>query len=405
MKKLKQEDLFKNVPSEIMIDILSRVPVQTILSCKCVCKWLHDLVETHEFAQFHLSKSILGIALTIGPSYVKHKTLEVTNVNLPDLHLSTIMVLNFTYHNTSIQGSVDGLLLLSTYKHRSSELYLCNPITREAINLHSRTRPFGHGVFSYGFGVSKISGQYKAVRIWVDKKTCESECKVYTIGTGSWRSIGPVRFRCEKTRAVFVNGNLHWYGHDLKDDNPLVSCFDLETEVFTTFSPPPLPYKKSSVGVVLAAAAEDSLCLCDCTAIDGTVIIWLMKEKSWTKEFVITDIGSILPEPLRVSKDGVILMSSSPKSLMYYSSKKNKTSRIISNSQGCFFVSSLSYIPSFLSLECFRTENSFSFGKNLFETFSHKSLVMGTAAETGKGEFRLRKEEEVWFWMSRLRRR
>ncbi|KAL8467165.1 hypothetical protein ACS0TY_036034 [Phlomoides rotata] len=347
-------DFFSYLPSEIITEILSRVPAQSTLSCKCVCKAWRDLVSTRDFAKLHLSKSIPGLALTVKMD----KIIEITN----DLHVSTITKLNYT--NTAstyecIEGSADGLLLLNI-SGEHDQLYLCNPITREYIDLCHPTKSPEYMI--YGFGVSKISGGlYKVVGIEIRYESWENECKVYTVGTGLWRSVAPsthLTYMDFMNHGEFVNGSLHWFARD-SNDTLRISCFDLETELFNTFSPPPLQFENRDPNVILTAL-EDNLCFCDCTSNDytitNTITIWLMKvDKSWTKEFVIQSEQYF--DPIRVSKDEVILMGDKSNSLLYYSCK-NKTTQRICNFGGQACIPPVSHTPSLLSLQSLGAENS-----------------------------------------------
>ncbi|KAL6551282.1 hypothetical protein OROMI_021770 [Orobanche minor] len=117
-------------------------------------------------------------------------------------------------------------------------------------------------------------------------------------------------------------------------------------------------------------AFRDCLCLCDHTfAQHGTVDIWLMKEygveKSWTKEYVIKspkfDRSNSRARPIKVFKDGDILMQWGHERLFYYSNKMNKTIQngILDDDQH-WFISSVLLTPSFLALRTFRNENVIS---------------------------------------------
>lgn len=85
--------------------------------------------------------------------------------------------------------------------------------------------------------------------------------------------------------SVFVNGNLHWLVKDSKGCQ-VISCFDLETELFTTFSSPNRPNEPN---LSCLSAFGDCLCLCD--NYNREMVIWMVKEygngKSWKKEFII----------------------------------------------------------------------------------------------------------------------
>ncbi|KAL8467198.1 hypothetical protein ACS0TY_036061 [Phlomoides rotata] len=294
------------------------------------------------------------------------KIIEITD----DLHFSTITKLNFTLIGASafewIECSADGLLLLKIINgtHYGNELYVCNPITREYIDL---LYPFDTSISEfviYGFGMSKTTGLYKVVGIMkINDFGRVTDCKVYTIGTGSWRTFAPnvqVIYTLKRS-GRFVNGSLHWVAHD-SNGTMCISCFDLETELFYTFSSPfPTEFAYVNAKVI---ALEGRLCLCDYTYTlnDCTLNVWLMKEygveKSWTKEFAIQ--SKHIYSPIRLSKDGVILMDVKSYSLFYYSSKNNTTLKI------CKFVGHpynfpVSHTPSLFSLKSFETENSISF--------------------------------------------
>ncbi|KAL8465904.1 hypothetical protein ACS0TY_035136 [Phlomoides rotata] len=133
--KMKQE-LFKRLPSEIVIDILSRLSVRTVISCKCVQKsWLH-LVETQEFVKSHLSKSVPGLALTIfelslnSNSYNFFEFEDGFDVEHHDLHYKLVTKFNLTNDET-IMGSADG----SWRRHASCGLLEYIGISTGAFNI------------------------------------------------------------------------------------------------------------------------------------------------------------------------------------------------------------------------------------------------------------------------------
>ncbi|KAJ9551768.1 hypothetical protein OSB04_015813 [Centaurea solstitialis] len=51
------DPLWKDLPEELMIDILSRLTVKTVIHCKLVCKKWRDLILDSSFVNLHLSKS------------------------------------------------------------------------------------------------------------------------------------------------------------------------------------------------------------------------------------------------------------------------------------------------------------------------------------------------------------
>ncbi|XP_047958239.1 F-box protein CPR1-like [Salvia hispanica] len=336
---------FVNLLLEIAINILSWLPPRTVIRCKCVCKSWLKLLDTREFVKLHLSKSVPGMAVV--RSNVETNSYEIfefeDKLDLERHHLRYSSVTKFVFPRAAlIRGSANGLLFLTG--KRPCELYVCNPITRRFIKLRPNidSPRSSSDKVAYGFGVTKTTGQHKVVRIVYDYKfetkdspnirLTESRCEVYTLGTRTWRSVIPVALILFDRIGIFLNGNLHWLVAD-PSTPPQISCFDLETELFSTFFHPSL-VNGGSVGSLSALAG--SLCLCDNSS-EEKIIIWVLgeygDETSWTKEYVIKKDRDVcrdymLVSPIKIFEDGDILMEYEEDLLFYYSDK-TKTIRKI----------------------------------------------------------------------------
>lgn len=385
------DELFKNLPSEITIKILSKLPLRAVLICKCVCKSWLQFVETDEFVQLHLSASGPGlVTFHVGLLSRKFKFFEFEDgrdVQHHDLHYNLLTEFNFPYAEWMC-GSVDGLLWL---RERNTDaeteaIYVCNPITRDYIRIRSPPEfPYtSNQVVTYGFGSCKMTGRYKVVRFLLnriyDKEThyphmvSVSECHVYTLGTGfGWRRLAScaLHFVTPKkdTPGAFVNGNLHWLGYD-SNRCLWITCFDLETESFSTFSTPPLASAQSPYEFELFAFGG-TLCLRDSTS-EGEIVVWLMEEygvaESWTKKVEVKqDHGDYYVFTLHLIKwfkDGDLLMGVNDSRLFYYSNETNVIQQVdMFRIDGSIrdTVEAISHIPSFLSLKSFGMENVSSF--------------------------------------------
>ncbi|XP_073134916.1 F-box protein At3g07870-like [Henckelia pumila] len=390
---MNDEAISPNLPLDIITDILSRLPVLQIARCKCVCKpWL-ELLKSPEFSKLHLPKSSPGLVV-----YLSLRSSEVLNIfgfedelelEQHELKYKPVMKFDLPEFVTPLKrvmmiaGSVNGMLCLRLKDHNSQpdDLCICNPITREYVSF-----PTPEGVIqypskvTYGFGVSTVSGQYKAVRIFHESeldqtRACvgipRSDCHVYTLGTtGTWRSIAPSPPFCYNSYSIgaFVNGNLHWLVGDLRNSH-VISCLDLETELFNTFPAPPLPGYWSCLGSLVVLG--DCLSVCDNSS-ENDIVIWIMKDygvaKSWTKEFVISKLPYLAGEcyelvfPIKVFKNGDILMIWGDFHLFYYSNKTKTTSRIgLFELEFIGCIEAMLHVPSFVSLTCFAGENVHSF--------------------------------------------
>ncbi|XP_073138056.1 F-box protein CPR1-like [Henckelia pumila] len=327
-----------NLPSEIIINILSRIRIKTILSCKCVCKQLLHLLSTPHFAESHLPFSTPG--LLIFQSGTNHNLCQI-----------------FEYEDGTQQSSLKSTL-------PRIEGFVEHPDTWE-----------------YGFGVSKITGQYKVVRNvhrnsnetepWRSCGTIQNhECLVYTLGTRSWRRLqpGPPFGHYELSRSLFLNGNLHGVVQNhCGSDERFITCFDLESESFKpfpTFPPPPVPPVVGTLGIL-----DDCLCHVDIRSEENEITaIWVMKEygveKSWTEILVIEQVEefpssySDLVYPIKAFKNGDILLDSNNCNLFYYSSKAKTCEDVdvigIQNEGG--WIAAIPHSLSFLSLKKFNGE-------------------------------------------------
>lgn len=98
------------LPSEIVINILSRLPVRTILSCKCVCKQLLNLLSTPDYAASHLPLSTPGLV-----NWYEHKLMpniwawRWIRASTPQ---SSLQSRDGSDSNLWINGLVNGLICL-----------------------------------------------------------------------------------------------------------------------------------------------------------------------------------------------------------------------------------------------------------------------------------------------------
>ncbi|KAL3535300.1 hypothetical protein ACH5RR_003761 [Cinchona calisaya] len=242
MQKLSgyRQELFMNLPSAIITNILSRLSTKTITQCLCVCKTWLKLLSSPAFA-----------SLRSPPYLIMHN--RFCNFNLieledePNYHDIYYVPGTNTEHpkgfpeRMAMFGSINGLICFHQVGFSSPVVYLWNPCMGEYITIES---PGGIMEFP----------------------------KVVTFGV--------------YTDGIFLNDNLHWLISD-PDGLELISCFDLDKEVFQPFPAPPelCQYNLASLEVY-----KECLSVCDNTS-DFDFVIWVMKDygfkSSWNKEFVI----------------------------------------------------------------------------------------------------------------------
>lgn len=368
------------LPSEISIDILSRLPLPTILKCKCVCKKWLELISSPEFAEHHLkltsAKSEPGLAF-YGSDQTSCKIFEFEDgLDLPshDHHYKPLTDFDprpFIANpepSITIVGSVDGLLCFQDSRAQLDSYYVCNPLTKECISIPGLEETVHYpDVVAYGFGASSSTSQYKVVRInhkavYGPVRVSNPECFVYTLGSGSWRSVagsGGFHEYIHYSVGAFLNGYLHWLACD-ENGSQSISRFDLETEVFESMSPPfPDGYNRSLV------ILEGCLCYCDHGS-DDEIFIWMMREygseESWTKQIVIDKYDTFAfisyqaVFPLKIFRNGDVLVLVEH-SGMYFYSTRNRTASEVATFQGDNWCQAVLHVSSFLPLTGFVSED------------------------------------------------
>ncbi|KAJ9551767.1 hypothetical protein OSB04_015812 [Centaurea solstitialis] len=386
----------EDLPEELTIDILSRLPVKTIIHCKRVCKKWRNLVSDSSFVNLHLSRSPTGLIISryafmcrsnycLFSSYpgtmkwveiedkVDHHRLYHDRLLSLNLNLAPILQNTWILH----MGSVNGLICL--WRSVLDNTYICNPVTREYMILPGQHfKRDGFEKAACGFGVNSLTGEYKVVWTFQAKvvqnghkpaRTSVIEAEVYTLGTGQWRSLGPVPVtydwlinRLHKFHGTFLNNHFHWVVSDSKDTHDKIATFDLDKETFQLFpSPPEFVQGKQCYGQSLGILKG---CLCKLDTYHSELTIWVMKEygikNSWHKEVVITretciDLKWPLFAPIDLIvglKDGSMLMVFESKLCVFdpRSQTIEETKTFEPHSRG------LAYRPSFLKLQNFESE-------------------------------------------------
>ncbi|XP_010249169.1 PREDICTED: F-box protein At5g07610-like [Nelumbo nucifera] len=230
--------------NDVMREVLSRLPIKSLLSCKCVCKWWNFLISDPIFAWNYVNRNphlfVSGfflqklLYLQLYPD-LEFVTLDGTIDAAPEASLSFIN----DEKGVLIQHSCNGLLCCSSSRcHENDRVYyICKPTTKQYTVL---PRPMATTVFgiNIAFDPSKTL-DYKVVCI-CDSELSSDHCQitVYDSRTISWRLSGSPFLQVEGLlygRGVFWNGSLHWIG--VKETS---LRFDAEQELLVEMPSPPL---------------------------------------------------------------------------------------------------------------------------------------------------------------------
>ncbi|XP_062005766.1 F-box protein At3g07870-like [Rosa rugosa] len=302
------------LPDHIILEIFSRIPINTVIQCKYVCKSWRRSLSDHEFSKSLFARTAACLFLKvysrtpcrsrntkryhIPPN--KHILANLESVSSPNnvvLKLSDPNALYNRLHSsfTGVMGSCNGFLCLFRHNCKIDAFIfnISNPITGESVPLPVN-KEIGRPAH-FGFGFSPISDVYKVVVFTTNeinehrfhkRKQCRKlEVMVLTVGSGIWRRIGKVSNVMRAAReGVFHNGFLHWVCHCKKGYGSLfIRAFDVESERFKDLPMPPCHFHPHSIPQMRVLGGSLSVS-------DGRTF-WVMKEygvkKSWTKELEI----------------------------------------------------------------------------------------------------------------------
>ncbi|XP_021829982.1 F-box protein At3g07870 isoform X1 [Prunus avium] len=316
----------ENLPYEIVVDIISRLPFSSLVQFRYVCRaWRnlaqdqHNLESLDHFRNSNTADENSYLCLIFHCDYPIRN--HLCFVDYPFHHCGKEAKIVRKIHTPfsglmpefDVVGSCNGLLCLSDSLYNDA-LYIYNPFTRDYREL-PKSIQFPNQEVIYGFGFHPVTKEYKVVKIvyyrnahrgsWHRFRVYrpQSEVQVLTLGSSNWRSIGKTSHYLHHWPAqVLVNGRLHWvtWRRRYHPGRKLIS-FDLGDEQFREVPKPEADglnrwdYHLLVVRSCLAAVFYCSF---------GKLEMWVMKEygvkEAWVKEL---NIASHVPKALKQDVD------------------------------------------------------------------------------------------------------
>ncbi|KAK4259508.1 hypothetical protein QN277_005832 [Acacia crassicarpa] len=298
MKKIEINGAAPYLHDEIIICILSRLPVKSLMRFQCVCKHWKNLFKSPYFIADHLHHSHQNPSLIISRLFVRNiQRLLVIDCEMQFRYIQKApppIDSSQRYLFFHIIGSSNGLLCLQIRKSYGlpPSLLVWNPVTRDLREVpESRTNGYG---CKFGFGFSPVVNDYKiaAINSSNDGRVCR--VRVYSLSRNSWKEIefGNLKdvicheLKVSANGAIFIDG-LTW------EKEKVIVSFDIAMEVFTLIPWPPISGTNASSGLTVY---EDKLALLTVGEIrrrSSNVNLWVMEEDisspikrwNWIKKF------------------------------------------------------------------------------------------------------------------------
>ncbi|XP_062160487.1 F-box/kelch-repeat protein At3g23880-like [Alnus glutinosa] len=356
----------KELPEDLVIQILVWLPVVSLLRFKSVCKSWYALITNQNFITKHLlhnkninTQLLLKTRDKTTEDYVvstiSYETLQVSRTHpLPPECLGIDKISIF------VAGSCNGLVCLHDYRS-----VIWNPATKETkvvpkSNL-PRIVPAGYltRIDNMSFGFDAKTNDYKIIHFvriydpWSEyyepyNRGVIHQKEVYSLRADSWRKVdGPPCFLStfDVGSRIYINGMASWLAYE-NDCKVFVLSFDMSDEAFLK-TPLPDTYREGGEELFVL---NELIAITIPMTIDEQYFeliydIWVLLEigvkDSWTKLFTIgpfiqiNDIG--WPGPLGFWKNDLMLIVKSDGQLALYDpSSKQLTNLQIHGDIMCF---------------------------------------------------------------------
>ncbi|XP_058202738.1 F-box/kelch-repeat protein At3g23880-like [Rhododendron vialii] len=197
---------------EIIVEILSRLPLDSLTRFTSVSKQWHSLISDISVAKTG-SPTVLILsdsgAYSFSPHSIDQHQQEVLHIHMKSVRVPDNM-------HGYVMGSCNGLLLM----HTDEDLYLWNPLTKffKKVLAFDRLCDAGYRVRS-GLCYDSTSGEYKPVIAFAHQTPSYGGefVVVGSLKSKSWAVIHfPYRVPTVESGPI-VNENLHWYACKIND--------------------------------------------------------------------------------------------------------------------------------------------------------------------------------------------
>ncbi|KAK2971700.1 hypothetical protein RJ640_007738 [Escallonia rubra] len=361
------------LPTDILINIFSRLSVKILCSCKCVSKEWHQVISSNQhFMESHRIFSLKNPVLLFTYHYHSKKNTDEHTISLHCSHVNGMFYSHFTKDDHFYSYSFLSCAGLICMFRLNSSFSIINPSIQEFLQLPKHCGQSNEQ--SVGFGFLESRKEYRIASLLSRPNSDDTElwCEIFYLkegegNSGSWRDAGKCPFRIfEISSPACVNGVIYWLARDKDhlDNKILMISLDLEQEKFSSVRYPDhissLDFLEFSLDQLSLVELKGCLCLVDNSSENLITDVWTLKDaknQTWFKEYSIAlgtldDSITVCCNPMDV-RDGEILLEASPgdegrQGRLYFYNIEKKTFRTTEDIAGDW-LSGL-YFETFFSL-------------------------------------------------------
>ena len=232
---------------EVVIHILSKLPPESLLRFKSVCKFWYALINDPKFVTKHLldsfsHKQVLIKHVITNNSGKKEHVFSILKFSL-DRSVSSVLNVPLPFPENpqafQIRGHSHGLICLISVN--DPDIFLCNPVTRQfhklppTITVDPEPQDVDLMPEAIGFGYDVKCGNFKVVRVvshWIGLVCYPSRVEIYDLRKDRWREIKTLvdaNVFGQPSFDMYHEGTFYWFGITEKE---VILTFDMSKEVF-----------------------------------------------------------------------------------------------------------------------------------------------------------------------------
>ncbi|CAA7015645.1 unnamed protein product [Microthlaspi erraticum] len=317
-----------NLPGDLLEEILSRVPVQSMKQVRFTCKTWNTLSKDGSFKKKHLvqAKAKAAAAREILAVMVIDFNICLMSINLHGVHkeedvessikckgkLIKPIVVSHVYHCGGLllcltEGRIRQPMVLNPYSGQTRRIFARN--LRPAYAIGYETRNSYYKILTF---LQTLYG--KRVRYEIFELDCEGSWRVLDINSECQNRIGG---------SVSVKGNTYWYAYPKGEMGESLICFDFTREIFRPNLP--LPSHSNDHGhytVRLSSVGEEKLAVLFQREDISRMEIWITdkiepNDVSWRMLLVSVNTGPLSRAQFK-PRDGGFFVDEEKKAAVFF---------------------------------------------------------------------------------------